>query len=328
MTPKPTTKNGKPCWMLDARGQGFGRISAPTIEKVFERLAEKKGEKDRALLPAPKPQPAAIKLADARALWVADMESRGLNAEYIDHCEWVLDAFSTYAGAETECGEVTTEHVKTWLAARSWSADSKNTAIRRLSAFFSWCERDKKCVVEHPVRGIRKYKTVKGTPRVFTVDECRRLLTTAQTKVPCMLHYLVLGLFCGIRPEGEMGKMLPEYVHIGERVIDLPDHVSKTRDRRIVEISENAVKWLQLVPVEIVINRYWRKRLCNLAEVQWSPDVTRHSFASYHIKQHKNPGLTAEQMGHEQSLKTLYRNYVATVTREEAEAFWKLEPYV
>ena len=55
-------------------------------------------------------------------------------------------------------------------------------------------------------------------------------------------------------------------------------------------------------------------------------DVLRHSFASYHLRHHRNDlNLTAQELGHT-STKMLFQHYREAVKPDAAKAWWALMP--
>ena len=57
----------------------------------------------------------------------------------------------------------------------------------------------------------------------------------------------------------------------------------------------------------------------------WPHNAGRHSFASYHLAKHEDPGKLAMALGHpDPSL--LFRHYRKLVTAKAAEAFWGIMP--
>jgi integrase/recombinase XerD len=103
---------------------------------------------------------------------------------------------------------------------------------------------------------------------------------------------------------------------------------AKTRQRRIVSISDNLSDWLMPVaqlsgPVVPGGYRERHERLQTFAKLTpWPRNVLRHSFGSYHLAFHKNEALTAAEMGNSPAV--IFQHYRALVTPEAAENFWKL----
>jgi hypothetical protein len=269
-------------------------------------------------------------LAMAGQDWIAELRRRGVTLAFISHCEIVLRHLKTFAGPDTLASDITSETIRKFLSSKNWTATTQNTVRSRLVGFFSFCIADGCCAI-HPIKDKRvlPVNEEKKAPTIFTVEECERLLGTAQEHMPHMIPYLVLGLFCGIRPgnDGEMSKLKPENIKLDRGLVEIPAAVSKTRDRRLVELSANALEWLRAAPsLEVVGDRYWRRKLADKAGVEWHQDAMRHSFCSYHVEKHGSADKTALQLGHQGSTKMLHAHYKATVDHADAERFWAITP--
>jgi integrase len=132
---------------------------------------------------------------------------------------------------------------------------------------------------------------------------------------------------------------------------------AKSRSRRVVDLSPNAVALLRLGVPEL--ESYWQAQgwngrreempLCprnfrkrwealrkaagfseeglrgsGVQVLRWEPDVMRHSFASYHLALSENENRLKAQMGHAKDSEVLWQHYRARVTRREAERFWRI----
>ena len=119
--------------------------------------------------------------------------------------------------------------------------------------------------------------------------------------------------------------------------------MTKTNDRRVLELSANAVKWLKLWLKGIPELRACRTALVGSADEgglrkaaglrPWPHDVLRHCFASYFHATHGDKTRLQNQMGHSESEDTLDRHYRAVqiargkaLTEKEAAAFWRIAP--
>jgi hypothetical protein len=107
---------------------------------------------------------------------------------------------------------------------------------------------------------------------------------------------------------------------------------AKTRQRRIVTISENLSAWLQPCRkssgrVAPFLQNPWHRSLESIAEsagLRLFPNVLRHSFGSYHFARHRNENLTAAEMGNSPAM--VFQQYRAVVTPEAAARFWSIVP--
>ena len=136
-----------------------------------------------------------------------------------------------------------------------------------------------------------------------------------------LVAYLAVGLFAGVRP------MEIERLHrsdIKPAHIEIKANKAKTRRRRLVTISDNLQEWLSLGGEFAPNNK--RKRLSRILEaagLSLSPDIMRHSFASYHLAEHQSAEKTALEMGHRDT-KMLFEHYRELVTKEDAKRYWKI----
>jgi integrase len=344
------TKIGKyKYWTVDLRGQGRGRLFDRDKDALIERLRREIAgigdvqfdDSDRVakmelggrgtLLEAVRyflASQVGVKkkrLADAVEECLADKKQIGLRPAYTSHMRSILRQFAKFTG-DVECSSVSMSHVKDFLFGRKCTHETRSGMRNRLSAFFSWCC-DHGYTLTNPVRKVSLGRASRVVPKIFTPEEVHRLLDTVRALDPALLPYFALGIFCGIRPD-ELKRLPQTCVRAADGIVDIPGTVSKTHDRRIVDLSPNAIAWLRSVNGGL---RYARKRriaIIKAARVDWSHDVMRHTFASYHLQFHGSADKTAAQMGHHGNTKTLYRHYRATVDAESAAAFWRIEPAV
>ena len=160
-------------------------------------------------------------------------------------------------------------------------------------------------------------------PCIFSPGQISNLMVAAASQDPGMVPYLALGIFAGVRPEELMRLGWEDITTHG---VSINGHKAKTRQRRLITISENLKGWLSLGGDLPPKSR--RRRLEALRQnsgVPWGHDIMRHSFASYHLAYHGSPDRTAHELGHRDT-QMLYRHYRQLVTREAAETFWAIRP--
>jgi integrase len=146
-----------------------------------------------------------------------------------------------------------------------------------------------------------------------------------------LLAATTIGLFAGLRTS-ELAALDWQDVHLTgkQQFIEVAARKAKTRQRRIVSISDNLSSWLKpvaRVAGPVVPDRYRERheRLQTFAKLTpWPRNILRHSFGSYHLAFHKNEALTAAEMGNSPAV--IFQHYRALVTPEAAEKFWKLIP--
>ena len=80
-----------------------------------------------------------------------------------------------------------------------------------------------------------------GEIGIFTVEEMRRLLSTAGNDV---LPYLVLGAFAGIRT-AEIVRLDWQEINFDTGYIEIKKSKAKTKGRRLIKMQPNLVAWLR-----------------------------------------------------------------------------------
>jgi len=93
------------------------------------------------------------------------------------------------------------------------------------------------------VKGILSPKKDDSRPSIFTPDEVQRLFKMARKTDPEMIPYLALGLFAGVRPM-EIERL--SWNNILNGFIEITADKAKTRQRRLISISDNLEQWLNL----------------------------------------------------------------------------------
>lgn len=241
--------------------------------------------------------------------------------------------------------ELTAEDVRAWLDAQGWGARSWNGALGFVRTFLSWCLRPD---VGHASRNVAlgiERRTEETAEEIGTLElwECEALLKEARRQAIDeggvkwkLLSFVVIGLFGGLR-RAELERLQQGDVNLEERTVIVRAAHAKTRQRRVVELSENAVTWLdginshrsttkegeRMCPANL--KRMWPAfwKSCGLKE--WKNNAMRHTFASMHLAMWSDEAKLQTLMGHE-SGPMLHRHYKALKTKKEAERFWGLRP--
>ena len=156
----------------------------------------------------------------------------------------------------------------------------------------------------------------------MSVPKASKLLTNADKDVQPIL---AIGLFAGLRMS-EILALNWEEVDLSDRTITVQGRKAKTRQRRVVTISDNLYGWLAVTPLQEQTGPVWKQGFWGWYNRRLALDVARnalrHSFGSYHYALHKNENLTAAEMGNSPSM--VFRHYRAVVTPLAAKAYWQL----
>lgn len=218
-------------------------------------------------------------------------------------------------------------HLESFFAEQNYSVPTRATAINRLSTLFAFAER-RGYIERNPVDRLDRIILERKPPAILSPAAAAQMLAVAKLKEAALLGYLVLGLFCGIRP-AEMDRMDWSSVDRGRGIIRIDAAASKIRRRRLVLMPSAAVAWLHDVPaVGAVSPKQKQRRLQRLAvrlEIEhWPHDILRHSAASYLLALHQDAGKVAMWLGNSPGI--LLRHYHELVSPEDCAAFWAIRP--
>ena len=156
-----------------------------------------------------------------------------------------------------------------WLGANQWEPKTWNNYRTDLRTLFQWGIEQKYLSI-NPYDAVPRKKIADGEIAFMAVDDIERLLHRAAMVKPGALRrdktgqweeqdlervdfrdclvMAVLGFFCGMRPERELGEM--EEDSIRDDVVWVRGKLAKSRGRRVIELSENAREWLKLCPLK------------------------------------------------------------------------------
>lgn len=258
--------------------------------------------------------------------YIEDCLKRGLKDRSVGSIKNTLEPFASRFG-NLNVDEVSAAHISQWIDFHpQWSARTVNNCVLRLGGFFRWA-REHDLTNAIPVRKSHRRKVESETPGVFTAAEAQHLLDTAFKMDKGIAGLLAVQLFAGLRPAeaADPSRSGLDKVDLDARELWVKGKVE--RQRRIVKISDNLAAWLEACGDWAQTNV--RRRLDAVREaagIEWSHDITRHSFASYHLAQHEDAAKTAHEMGHAGNSTILWQHYRAVVRRDDANAFWKILP--
>ena len=233
--------------------------------------------------------------------------------------------------------------IEQWLHGNKWAPKTQSVYLGDVRTMFSWALKQNH-VTKNPCLDIELASPEPEEVTTMGVIEAERLLCAALTAwdvesrrpLSDLLGYVALGLFCGIRPE-ELQRSDLASMDLDHATMIVAGRHAKTRQRRVVDISANAVEWLRawrrLCPdQERIAGKNFKRRWERLREgcgwkLPWPHDVMRHTFASMHYAAYQNESKLQALMGHE-SANVLFSNYRAIRTPVEARKFWELRPIV
>jgi len=214
----------------------------------------------------------------------------------------------------------TTAEIEAWLN-RYPGAYARQTWLNRLSTLFAFAVR-RGYLLSNPCAVIDRVTVDKKPPVILTPAQVETLLRVVPT---AGRPYFILALYAGIRPE-ELERMDWADVNLETRTVRVD---GKTRQRRIVPLSEKAVALLSVCPLRrgpvapshMTLRRMKRRAAAVLGFAQWPQDLLRHTAASYLLALHQDAGKVATMLGNSPAV--LLSHYHEPVNEADCTQFWK-----
>jgi len=181
---------------------------------------------------------------------------------------------------------------------------------------------------ENIVKHIMTPAVDQSDPHILTLRDVIRLMRTAERLCPQIVPYFAIGIYAGLRPENELQNLDWENINLDKLTIRVSAATAKRRRKRIVNMSSNLRDWLKAHAAssgKIFSSRRIARRIRSIANVEWCPDIMRHTFGSYHLALHNDVAFTAKQMGHSSS-DMILNHYYALVEDRDAKMFWNITP--
>ena len=225
---------------------------------------------------------------------------------------------------------ITVEELDSFLLSVPGSLKSRANLRQNISVLFGYAVK-RRILDNNPVLHTEKPKLPDNPPEIFTVDELRTLLETAQRIAPDVVPMLAIGAFAGVR-DAEIKRLDWQEIDLVRGHIEITGAKSKSARRRIIPIQPNLAAWLRpysekkgrLVPGRITrTNLDLVRKKAKLAA--WPNNGLRHSFASYRLAAIGDAPRVAHELGHTSPV-MLYNTYREVVRPDEAERYWKIEP--
>jgi integrase len=216
-------------------------------------------------------------------------------------------------------------------------AGGRNLVMRHLRSFCNLAIK-RGYAAENPISRLDFVEVRKKETEIIAVDAVKKMLGDALANDLALVPTLVLGFFCGIRPEGELREVQWSDINLKEKSVTIRPEVSKTAQRRVIDLSLNAIKWLKafkargglmdgtIVPWEE--DAFYAHRQSNRERSgvkHWPNSAMRHSFCSYWLAQHGDINKLCLFTGHDHP-STMFRHYHRLVTKVEAKKFWSIAP--
>jgi integrase len=215
------------------------------------------------------------------------------------------------------------------LAMDTMPGSVRNFTIRILGGVFNFGAKRGFCV-ENPCKRLDMSRREAVEIEIYSPTEAARILSVAEKYNRQLVPFLAVSFFCGIR-RAEALRLDWSALDLHENFVKLPAAITKTRQARYVEISENCKACLvpyamDAGPVVPFTPDVLRKRLGTLKAIHKIHTIkhgTRHSFASYWLAKHGDINQLCRFLGHDDP-ETTFKHYAKAATKREAEKFWAI----
>ena len=225
--------------------------------------------------------------------------------------------------------EITVDEIETWMRRPEWQARTQRGYLSDVRTMFNFAVR-RGLMKSNPAAGVELPVEEPGAIEIHTPEETKTVLDFARRYDLNICRALAVRYFAGLR-SAEVERFAEKY--IGEKYIEVTAATAKgarARRRRLVTIQPNLRAWLNLggeLPVRGNKSNVWRDFTVALKRgtgVEWKHNVTRHSFASYHLAKFQRAGNTANESGNTEAV--LFANYRELVTPERGEQYFSIVP--
>ncbi len=246
-------------------------------------------------------------------------------AVYIKSLKSFLNQFA-FEREQTPLENFTFQDIEAWMNRYKFPW-ARHTWLNRLSTLFSFAVR-RRWIEKNPCDCVERVSVDHKPPTVLSVAQVEILL--AKCPANCKA-WLVLALFAGVRPDGELMAVKWEDVNLATASVKI-NFPKVRKHRRIVPLESRAVALLRdcepkegnLSPSHSTLRRFKRGVCAELGFETWPQDVLRHTAASFLMALHKDVGRVATMLGNSPDI--LLSHYHEPVSAADAKAFWAVSP--
>jgi len=255
------------------------------------------------------------------------LEIEGKGKRHIDSSRSRMNRFNAEYG-DRMASDISTEIVDDFITHLGLAPKTMINYRLAISGLFTHAVR-LKAATSNPVTEALRPKVLKKEPGILKCQQVAALLLAADERT---LPAIAISFFAGLR-RSEIEKLNWSEIDFDENTIEVKAPVAKKEKRRFVAMSANLRAWLlpydQIAGAVVTspqIHRSGVEKAREMAGItEWPDNAGRHSFASYHLAEHKDAGKTAFELGHPDP-RQLYADYRALVKEKDAHTYWSITP--
>jgi integrase len=263
-------------------------------------------------------------MAEVANQFAASRQQAGLSAHYVSQCRKTVGDIAK-AFPEKTLSDLKTSDLDAWLGALPLAAKTKNGMRIILVACGNWDEgRGYLVKGESPFPAMVRYKEIKAPVSIFTPGNIASLLSRADR---ALQPFLALGAFAGLRMS-ELQRLDWKEIDLERGFITVDASKAKTRQRRLVPISDNLKLWLtpcRQTSGPVCMHQRPQIAAAGLCEdLTWAKNGLRHSFISYRLAILHDTARVALEAGN--SPEVIFESYRELVMPEAATAWFEIKP--
>lgn len=283
--------------------------------------------------------------SEAMNTYLLEMEQAGRDLEYRKHTKRALGRFAAYLG-DKALDHITAKEVSDFVFGLPFKSLTQRHYRNYLAAAFKsfirhgWVE-------NNPVSAVPIPKVQLAEPGILTVDEMKALFHENEKNDKCICGLLALGAFAGMRSSA-ISRLSWNELDFENRAILTPAEKTKKGRRHFIEgLPDNLWEWLERTPkkaFKMPVLEFKRRRekafiragllvpkekakASNGKLVTKAPpkNCLRHSFVSYHVALHRDPGKTSLLVSHKDQ-KILWDHYLGVAKMEDGRKYFEITP--
>jgi integrase len=265
-----------------------------------------------------------LTLAQIAEQFAASREQCGLSAHYVSQCRKIVGDLAKAFPGQT-LSDLKTAELDAWLGGLPFAAKTKNGMRIILVACGNWAEgRGYLVKGGSPFPAMVRYKESKTSVAIFTPDQIANLLVKADNT---LRPFLAIGAFAGLRT-AELQRLDWKEIDLERGFITVDASKAKTRQRRLVPISDNLKLWLtpcKQVSGPVCLHQRPQMAAARLCDgFQWQENGLRHSYISYRLAMLHDTARVALEAGN--SPEVIFGYYRELVTPDAAKAWFEVNP--
>jgi hypothetical protein len=265
-----------------------------------------------------------LTLPEIAEQFAASRRQSGLSTNYVGQCRRAVGDLAKAFPGQT-LPDLKTAELDAWLGGLNLGATTKNDMRRLLGTCGNWAEKRGYLLKgANPFLGMVPYKEIKTPVSIFTPENIASLLTKADAT---LRPFLALGAFAGLRT-AELQRLDWSEIDLERGFITVAASKAKTRQRRLVPISDNLKLWLtphRQTSGPVCFHQRAQRPAANLCEgFTWAKNGLRHSFISYRLAILHDTARVALEAGN--SPEVIFGHYRELVTPETAKEWFAVSP--